>query len=59
MGAAARSTDQQFAGILMAFEQSIVFFVVFAYWVVRFFAEQDEEAAAARVAPPGVIRPSP
>ena len=39
-------TDQQLAGILMAFEQSIVFFVVFAYWVVRFFAEQDEEAAA-------------
>jgi cytochrome c oxidase assembly factor CtaG len=39
-------TDQQLAGILMAFEQSIVFFAVFAYWVVRFFAEQDEEATA-------------
>jgi putative membrane protein len=38
--------DQQLAGILMAFEQSIVFFAVFAYWVLRFFAEQDEEAPA-------------
>jgi putative membrane protein len=35
--------DQQVAGILMSFEQSIVFFAVFAYWVRRFLIEQDEE----------------
>jgi hypothetical protein len=23
-------------------EQAVVFFVVFAYWVFRFFAEQDQ-----------------
>jgi cytochrome c oxidase assembly factor CtaG len=38
--------DQQLAGIFMSLEQAAVFFAVFAYWVVRFFAEQDEEAAA-------------
>ncbi len=39
-------TDQQLAGIFMSLEQSVVFFAVFAYWVVRFFAEQDDQAPA-------------
>ena len=39
-------TDQQLAGIFMSFEQGVVFFAVFAYWVVRFFAEQDDQAPA-------------
>ena len=33
--------DQQLAGLLMAAEQAIVFFAVFAYWVFRFIAEQE------------------
>jgi cytochrome c oxidase assembly factor CtaG len=37
--------DQQLAGMGMAVEQAVVFFVVFAYWVFRFFAEQDQASA--------------
>jgi putative membrane protein len=37
--------DQQLAGMAMAVEQAIVFFVVFAYWVFRFFAEQEQASA--------------
>ncbi len=33
--------DQQIAGILMAVEQAIVFFAVFAFWLLRFFAEEE------------------
>ena len=33
--------DQQLAGILMALEQATVFFAVFAYWFLRFLAEED------------------
>ena len=33
--------DQQLGGILMALEQAIVFFCVFAYWFFRFLAEED------------------
>lgn len=33
--------DQQVAGLLMALEQAIVFFAIFAYWFVRFFEEED------------------
>ena len=33
--------DQQLAGILMAFEQATVFFVVFLYWFFRFLAEEE------------------
>jgi cytochrome c oxidase assembly factor CtaG len=43
-----RLSDQQLGGMTMAAEQSVVFFVVFAYWFLRFLAEQervDEEAA--------------
>jgi cytochrome c oxidase assembly factor CtaG len=36
--------DQQLAGILMAFEQAIVFFAVLAFWFVRFFAEDERHA---------------
>jgi putative membrane protein len=33
--------DQQLAGMLMAVEQAVVFFAVFAYWFFRFLAEED------------------
>jgi cytochrome c oxidase assembly factor CtaG len=36
--------DQQLAGILMAAEQAIVFFVVVAYYFVRFVAEDERRA---------------
>jgi putative membrane protein len=40
--------DQQIGGILMAVEQAVVFFAVFAYWFVRFLAEEEEGADADR-----------
>jgi cytochrome c oxidase assembly factor CtaG len=42
-----RLEDQQLGGMTMAGEQSLVFFVVFAFWFVRFLAEQErlEEVA--------------
>jgi cytochrome c oxidase assembly factor CtaG len=42
-----RLEDQQLGGMTMAGEQSIVFFVVFAYWFARFLAEEErlEEVA--------------
>ena len=33
--------DQQLAGMLMALEQAIVFFAVFAYWFFRFLAQEE------------------
>jgi putative membrane protein len=33
--------DQQLAGMLMAVEQAIVLFAVFAYWFFRFLAEEE------------------
>ncbi|HSI97094.1 MAG TPA: cytochrome c oxidase assembly protein [Gaiellaceae bacterium] len=33
--------DQQIGGILMSVEQAIVFFAVFAYWFLRFLAEEE------------------
>ena len=36
-----RLTDQQLGGMTMAAEQSVVFFAVFAYWFLRFLAEQE------------------
>ncbi len=36
-----RLDDQQLGGMSMAAEQSIVFFVVFAFWFLRFLAEQE------------------
>jgi cytochrome c oxidase assembly factor CtaG len=33
--------DQQLAGMLMALEQALVFFAVFAYWFFRFLLEED------------------
>jgi putative membrane protein len=36
--------DQQLGGILMAVEQAIVFFAVFAYWFFRFLAEEERRA---------------
>jgi cytochrome c oxidase assembly factor CtaG len=38
-----RIADQQYGGIAMASEQSIVFFAIFAYWFIRFLHEQDHE----------------
>jgi cytochrome c oxidase assembly factor CtaG len=37
-----RLEDQQLGGMTMAGEQSVVFFVVFAYWFVRFLSEQEQ-----------------
>jgi putative membrane protein len=34
-------TDQQLGGVTMAGEQAIVFFVVFAFWFLRFLSEQE------------------
>jgi putative membrane protein len=34
--------DQQLAGMLMAVEQAVVFFAVFAYWFFRFLAEEEQ-----------------
>ena len=45
--------DQQLAGILMAGEQAIVFFVVVAYFLVRFLAEDERRA---RLGEPGRFR---
>jgi putative membrane protein len=42
--------DQQLAGILMAAEQAVVFFVVVAFYFVRFLAEDDRRA---RIGEPG------
>jgi putative membrane protein len=36
-----RLADQQLGGMTMAAEQSIVFFAVFAFWLLRFLAEQE------------------
>jgi cytochrome c oxidase assembly factor CtaG len=33
--------DQQLAGMLMAVEESVVFFAVFVYWFFRFLAEEE------------------
>ena len=38
--------DQQYAGMLMAVEQAAVFFGVFAYWFLRFLAEEERRADA-------------
>jgi cytochrome c oxidase assembly factor CtaG len=35
--------DQQLAGMLMAMEQAIVFFAVFAYWFFRFLADEERK----------------
>ncbi|HET7744528.1 MAG TPA: cytochrome c oxidase assembly protein [Gaiellaceae bacterium] len=45
--------DQQIAGMLMAVEQAAVFFAVFLYWLLRFFAEQERLADVDR--PPEVV----
>jgi putative membrane protein len=36
--------DQQLGGIFMSVEQAAVFFAVFAYWFLRFFAEEERRA---------------
>ena len=36
--------DQQLAGLLMAVEQAVVFFAVFAFWFLRFLAEEERRA---------------
>lgn len=40
-----RLSDQQFGGISMAGEQSLVFFAVFAYWFAWFLAEEERAGA--------------
>lgn len=49
-----RLADQQYGGITMASEQSIVFFAIFTFWFVRFLREQDREGLdRPPAAPPG------
>ncbi|MFO7571278.1 MAG: cytochrome c oxidase assembly protein [Gaiellaceae bacterium] len=38
--------DQQLAGMFMAVEQAAVFFAVFAYWFLRFLADEERRADA-------------
>jgi cytochrome c oxidase assembly factor CtaG len=38
--------DQQLAGMLMAVEQAVVFFAVFAFWFFRFLAEEERRGDA-------------
>jgi cytochrome c oxidase assembly factor CtaG len=40
--------DQQLGGMFMAVEQAAVFFAVFAYWFLRFLAEEERRADAER-----------
>jgi putative membrane protein len=42
-----RLEDQQLGGMTMAGEQSVVFFVVFAYWFLRFLAEEERREEVA------------
>jgi putative membrane protein len=42
-----RLEDQQLGGMTMAAEQSIVFFVVFVFWFVRFLAEEERREEVA------------
>jgi putative membrane protein len=39
-------TDQQIAGMTMAFEQAVVFFAVFAVYLFRFFGEEQSDPRA-------------
>jgi cytochrome c oxidase assembly factor CtaG len=49
-----RLLDQQLGGITMASEQALVFFAVFAFWFLRFLAEQDRhELDGLGAEPPG------
>ncbi len=43
-----RLADQELGGITMASEQAVVFFCVFAFWFLRFLAEQEELDPPAR-----------
>jgi hypothetical protein len=47
--------DQQLAGILMAGEQAIVFFVVMAFFLVRYLVEDERRA---RIGEPGRFGPA-
>lgn len=51
--------DQQLGGIAMGAEQAIVFFVVFTWLVLRFFAEQDRLGVELDAAATAVVDPSP
>jgi putative membrane protein len=44
--------DQQIAGLTMAAEQAVVFFSVFAFWFVRFLAEEERRADLERPGEP-------
>ncbi len=53
--------DQQIAGVTMAAEQALVFFVVFAYYLLRFLRDEQTEGAfdelrAAQLTRPGSAR---
>ena len=48
--------DQQIAGVTMAVEQAIVFFAVFAYYLLRFLREEQMEGAFDGVPPASLTR---
>jgi len=48
--------DQQIAGVTMAVEQAIVFFAVFAYYLLRFLREEQMEGAFDDVPPASLTR---
>lgn len=50
--------DQQIAGVTMAVEQAVVFFAVFAYYLLRFLREEQMEGAFADVRPASLTRHS-
>ncbi len=50
--------DQQIAGVTMAVEQAMVFFGVFAYYLLRFLHEEQAEGALADLPPATLTRRS-
>ncbi len=47
--------DQQLAGILMAFEQALVFFAVFAFFFLRFLTEEESREDLEHAREPGRV----
>jgi len=50
--------DQQIAGATMAVEQAIVFFAVFAYYLLRFLRDEQAEGALDKLPPASLTRNS-
>jgi cytochrome c oxidase assembly factor CtaG len=48
--------DQQIAGVTMAVEQAIVFFAVFAYFLLQFLRDEEAEGAFHNLPAPSLTR---